>query len=80
MIYPKCNSAVLKTIDSRPSKEGTRRRRACVKCGERFSTYEISVDAYKALQFKEYLLCDALAHSDKIKEKLKGNTKNENQM
>lgn len=78
MICPKCNSGLVQCVDSRPNKDYTRRRRVCVKCGERFSTVEITVEAYKTLQFKEYLLCDALAYSDKIKEKLKGNTKDEN--
>jgi len=38
----KCNSVDDKVIDSRASKDGfsTRRRRECLECGHRFTTYE----------------------------------------
>ncbi len=37
-----CNSTESKVIDSRPTEDGTsiRRRRECVGCGKRFTTYE----------------------------------------
>jgi transcriptional regulator NrdR len=40
---PFCNYAESKVIDSRPTDEATRirRRRECLKCGKRFTTYEI---------------------------------------
>ena len=79
MLCPNCKSSITKCIDSRPINGRTRRRYECRTCYTRFSTAEISVEDYKALQFKEYLLCDALTYADKIKEKLKGNTKNENE-
>lgn len=39
---PFCNYADSKVVDSRPTDEGTsiRRRRECLKCGKRFTTYE----------------------------------------
>jgi transcriptional repressor NrdR len=42
MRCPKCNSQDDKVIDSRASREGAtiRRRRECLKCGHRFTTYE----------------------------------------
>lgn len=41
MKCPYCNAEDLKVIDSRPSENNTiRRRRECVNCGERFTTYE----------------------------------------
>lgn len=42
MRCPKCTSQDDKVIDSRSSKEGStiRRRRECLKCGHRFTTYE----------------------------------------
>ena len=42
MRCPKCTSQDDKVIDSRASKEGStiRRRRECLKCGHRFTTYE----------------------------------------
>lgn len=42
MRCPFCNFADSKVVDSRPADEGTsiRRRRECLKCGKRFTTYE----------------------------------------
>lgn len=42
MKCPKCATMENKVIDSRINKEGdiTRRRRECLQCGERFTTYE----------------------------------------
>ncbi|NPA52323.1 MAG: transcriptional repressor NrdR [Aquificae bacterium] len=42
MKCPKCNSLNDKVVDSRQSKDGTviRRRRECIDCGYRFTTYE----------------------------------------
>lgn len=43
MRCPFCNYAESKVIDSRPTDEGERirRRRECLSCGKRFTTYEI---------------------------------------
>lgn len=43
MRCPKCGSSQDKVIDSREAREGhaIRRRRECMKCGFRFTTYEI---------------------------------------
>lgn len=43
MKCPFCNYEESKVIDSRPTDEGERirRRRECIKCGKRFTTYEI---------------------------------------
>ena len=41
MRCPFCNYEDTKVIDSRPSDEKKRRRRECVKCGKRFTTYEV---------------------------------------
>ena len=42
MKCPKCGSDDDKVLDSRPAREGAaiRRRRECMKCGHRFTTYE----------------------------------------
>ena len=42
MRCPKCGHEEDKVVDSRPSQDGRaiRRRRECLKCGERFTTYE----------------------------------------
>ena len=42
MLCPFCNNQETKVVDSRDSNEGkvTRRRRECLKCSARFSTYE----------------------------------------
>lgn len=41
MNCPYCSYGDSKVIDSRPSEEKIRRRRECLKCGKRFTTYEI---------------------------------------
>ena len=42
MKCPKCNYTDSKVIDSRPTEEGSiRRRRECLSCQHRFTTYEI---------------------------------------
>ena len=40
MICPFCSNLASKVTDKRGSPEGTRRRRECLKCGKRFTTYE----------------------------------------
>ena len=42
MKCPMCNHSESKVIDSRPSSDGSsiRRRRECLECGKRFTTYE----------------------------------------
>ena len=77
MLCPKCNSSMLKCIDSRSSSQRTRRRHQCLKCGERFSTYEIGVERVKELMLKEKLLVDLLAFSHKTEAKLKGSEEND---
>ncbi|MCD8328007.1 MAG: transcriptional regulator NrdR [Ruminococcus sp.] len=41
MRCPFCNYEDTKVIDSRPSDEKKRRRRECMNCGKRFTTYEV---------------------------------------
>ena len=41
MRCPFCNYEDTKVVDSRPSEEKKRRRRECVMCGKRFTTYEV---------------------------------------
>lgn len=41
MICPYCNFPDSKVIDSRPKNDRIKRRRECVKCGARFTTFEI---------------------------------------
>ena len=40
MNRPFCSNTALKVTDKRNSPEGIRRRRECLKCGKRFTTYE----------------------------------------
>ena len=40
MLCPFCNHAETKVTDKRDSGDVTRRRRECLKCGKRFTTYE----------------------------------------
>ncbi len=41
MICPYCRFPDSKVIDSRPKDDRIKRRRECIKCGTRFTTYEI---------------------------------------
>lgn len=41
MNCPYCNEKDTRVLDSRPLDEKIRRRRECVRCGRRFTTYEI---------------------------------------
>lgn len=41
MNCPVCRFTESKVIDSRPKDDRTKRRRECIKCGTRFTTYEI---------------------------------------
>ncbi len=43
MNCPYCFNRELKVTDKRESPEGIRRRRECLKCGKRFTTYEKAV-------------------------------------
>jgi len=40
MVCPKCKHAETQVIDTRDSSEGIRRRRECLSCKQRFTTYE----------------------------------------
>jgi transcriptional repressor NrdR len=40
MQCPYCNSPDLKVVDKRDSGDNVRRRRECLRCGKRFTTYE----------------------------------------
>lgn len=40
MICPYCNNEETKVVDKRDAEGETRRRRECLKCNERFTTYE----------------------------------------
>ena len=40
MLCPYCGNEETKVTDKRDSKNETRRRRECLKCGKRFTTYE----------------------------------------
>src|SRR5262245_61859947 len=54
MRCPKCESLDDKVIDSRSSRDGAtiRRRRECLKCGHRFTTYEEIERASKLMVLK----------------------------
>ena len=41
MKCPYCDFESSKVVDSRPTEDRKRRRRECLKCGKRFTTYEI---------------------------------------
>lgn len=71
MKCPKCGSSALAIVDSRQSNETIRRRRKCLKCGHRFSTFEISFEEYYGLKIIETLLEDVLVFVEGIMKKRK---------
>ncbi|MCL2036099.1 MAG: transcriptional regulator NrdR [Oscillospiraceae bacterium] len=44
MLCPKCSHNDSKVVDSRPADSKIRRRRECLRCSERFTTFEIIED------------------------------------
>ena len=51
MHCPKCQSYQTTVLDTRHTQKGTRRRRKCLECGERFTTYETLVSDKPKKQF-----------------------------
>jgi transcriptional repressor NrdR len=49
----KCNHIRSKVVDSRYTPVGIRRRRECMECGKRFTTYESWIDVDKIQEDKE---------------------------
>jgi hypothetical protein len=68
-----CGSQYLAVKDSRPTKNAVRRRRRCIGCGLRFTTFEIMSPTqddthrlYEALHFYDALLTMPLAQRNAI--------------
>ena len=72
MLCLKCNSSIIKCIDSRSVNGMTRRRYECLKCRERFSTIEIHKEDHNNLKLREKFLESTLELSRKIDGELKG--------
>ena len=51
LLCPQCGSAHLTVKDSRAARGTVRRRRACNRCGLRFTTYEIGADMEELIRF-----------------------------
>lgn len=47
MNCPKCKNSNTEIVDSRKSGNSHRRRRVCLDCGIRFTTYEIETEEYE---------------------------------
>lgn len=77
MLCPKCNSSMLSCIDSRPISDTTRRRKECLKCKHRFSTYEYKAERIKELLLKENVLNGLMKAYQKADGKLKGSGESE---
>lgn len=56
MLCPRCNSAQVFTVDSRPYGDTTRRRKECRDCNVRFNTLEVVEVEYKALKTQSTIL------------------------
>ena len=65
-----CGYLDSRVIDSRPTEEGSsiRRRRECLRCGRRFTTYE-KIEAYPVMVVKKDMRREAF-NSEKIKKGL----------
>lgn len=74
MKCPRCNALGLTCKDSRPNGETIRRRRRCLNCGYRFTTYEISAEDYRKLKGEvegtEALITDMLSYLDEFYKKV----------
>lgn len=82
MQCPRCKAYGLSCTDSRPDGETIRRRRRCLNCGFRFTTYEISKEDYRNLKDKEKenqaLIADMISYLDEFYKKVsERNCKNE---
>lgn len=60
---PGCSSDDVGVFDSRPAAEGTRRRRKCNACGRRWTTYEVSAEAYAAIAGMDPAALEAAARA-----------------
>lgn len=60
---PACRSVDVGVLDSRPVAEGTRRRRKCNACGWRWTTYEVSAEAYAVVAGMNPAALDAAARA-----------------
>ena len=56
MLCPRCNSAQVFTVDSRPYGDTTRRRKERRDCKVRFNTLEVVEVEYKALKTQSTIL------------------------
>lgn len=52
MNCPGCNASQVKVVDSRPMDSGAvvRRRRGCMECGHKWTTYEVDSDQLQFLK------------------------------
>lgn len=74
MQCPRCKAYGLSCTDSRTDGETIRRRRRCLNCGYRFTTYEISAEDYRKLKGEvegtEALITDMLSYLDEFYKKV----------
>lgn len=74
MQCPRCKAYGLSCKDSRPDGETIRRRRQCLNCGYRFTTYEISTEDYAKLKNNEALVADVVSYLDDFFKKVNERT------
>jgi len=53
---PQCKEKELKTIESRTTKQSTRRRKECGACGYRITTHEVSADFFEEAKQNQILV------------------------
>jgi len=76
---PFCEFDETKVIDTRPTDEGRtiRRRRECINCGKRFTTYEKIDGIIRACEKRPIALKDIESITDNIEKKLQNAMDNE---
>lgn len=85
MRCPMCNAYGLAIAASRPYEGTIRRRRKCLNCGYRFTTYEISEEEYRKVENNKAYIADVLSYLEdffqKVSErKTKQHGNNQNQI
>ena len=67
MKCPKCRMEGLAVVDSRPTEDSIRRRRKCLSCGHRFTTYESELNPHDLKVKEEQLVKDRMIMANRMR-------------
>jgi transcriptional regulator NrdR family protein len=65
---PRCGSTNVSVVDSRPKENHIWRRRKCLECGEKYTTYEVDAKLFEKIKAKAEAI-DTLKSALKVLEK-----------